>query len=370
MTSPSALQQPPDRPIFDLVTEWIRENLFSSIPNTLLTLVALGMIWLLVPPILDWAIFSAVWSGADRTACLGEGKGACWPFIWARFDQILYYQNSAWRVNVLFVFGACVLAWLMIPSLPGKVWAALTIGLGFPLLTWLLLSSGMFGLSPVPTEKWGGLFLTLFISIVGIATSMPIGILLALGRRSTLPIIRVLCTCFIEIVRGVPLITLLFMAANLVPLFLPQGVTLDKLLRALIVISLFSAAYMAEVVRGGLQALPKGQAEAAAALGLGYWRTTFLIILPQALKVSLPSIVSSCISLLKDTSLIATIAFFDFLQVIKSGNADAVWSTPNTAFTGYVFAAMVYWSLCFGMSRYSAFLENTVAGGKVGAGKL
>ena len=359
----------PDRPYSTVMLEWARENLFSSISNSLLTVLAIATISVVVPPILDWAIFSAVWSGADRSACLGEGKGACWPFIWARADQILYYQNSPWRVNLLFGFGSIVLIWLMVPQLPGKLWAALTIGLGLPLATWLLLSSGWFGLSPVPTEKWGGLFLTLFISIVGITSSIPIGILLALGRRSALPVVRILCTCFIEFVRGVPLITLLFMAANLVPLFLPQGVTLDKLLRALIVISLFSAAYMAEVVRGGLQALPKGQAEAAAALGLGYWRTTLLIILPQALKISLPSIVSSCISLLKDTSLIATIAFFDFLQVIKSGNADAVWSTPNTAFTGYVFAALVYWSLCFGMSRYSAFLENTVAGGKLGAGK-
>jgi general L-amino acid transport system permease protein len=370
MANPVAAAEPPGRPFPTVAAEWMRENLFSSFANTVLTILALALIWLVVPPALDWAIFSAVWVGNDRSACLAEGSGACWPFIWARMDQILYFQNSAWRVNILFAFGILSLAWLMIPRLPGKLWAALAVGAGFPVLTWIMLSSGWFGLSAVPTEKWGGLFLTMFISIVGIAASLPLGILLALGRRSTLPVIRVLSTCFIEFVRGVPLITLLFMAANLVPLFLPQGVTLDKLLRALIVISLFSAAYMAEVVRGGLQSLPKGQYEAAAALGLGYWRTTLLIILPQALKVSLPSIVSSCISLLKDTSLIATIAFFDFLQVIKAGNADAVWSTPNTAFTGYVFAAMVYWSLCFSMSRYSVYLENTVAGGKVGAGKL
>lgn len=370
MPHSTGLIEPPSRSVGAIANEWIRANLFSSLFNTLLTIFALYIIWLVVPPVLDWAVFSAVWVGTDRTACLGSDKGACWPFIWARIDQILYYQNSAWRVNVLFLFGIAALAWLMIPRLPGKLWATLAITVGFPLASWIMLSSGWFGLDPVPTERWGGLFLTIFIAIVGIATSLPIGILLALGRRSELPVIRVLCTCFIEFVRGVPLITLLFMAANLFPLFLPQGVTLDKLLRALIVISLFSSAYMAEIVRGGLQSLPRGQTEAAAALGLGYWRTTILIVLPQALKVSLPSIVSNCISLLKDTSLVATIAFFDFLQVIKSGNADAVWSTPNTAFTGYVFAAMIYWFLCFGMSRYSTYLENTISGGKMGAGKL
>lgn len=364
---------PPDRPLGPLVLEWLRENLFSSIFNTLLTILAVGFIFVIVPPILNWAIFDAVWSGTGREDCIGPDKGACWPFIAARSGQIVYGQYFAperWRVDIVYALGAFGLAWLMIPRLPGKLWAGIAMATLFPIAAYILLSGGFFGLPIVPTERWGGLLLTLLISVVGIAISIPIGVLLALGRRSGLPIVQLLCTCFIEFVRGVPLITLLFMAANVLPLFMPQGVSLDKLLRALIVISLFSAAYMAEVVRGGLQAIPRGQAEAAAALGLGYWRTTFLIVLPQAMKISLPSIVSSCISLLKDTSLIATIGFFDFLQVIKSGNADPAWSAPNVAFTGYLFAALVYWTLCFGMSRYSAYLEETVAGGKVGAGKL
>ncbi len=363
-----AYRAPPDRPWGPLVLDWLRENLFSSIWNTLLTVLAVAFICLVVPPILDWTIFDAVWSGTGR-----DDKGACWPFIAARRDQIIYGQYTAserWRVDIVYLLGALGLAWLLIPRLPGKMWAGIAMATLFPVAAYLLLSGGVFDLPVVPTERWGGLLLTLLISVVGIATSFPIGIMLALGRRSNLPIVRLLCTCFIEFVRGVPLITLLFMAANVLPLFLPQGASLDKLLRALIVISLFSAAYMAEVIRGGLQAVPRGQSEAAAALGLGYWRTTLLIVLPQAIKISLPSIVSSCISLLKDTSLIATIGFFDFLQVIKSGNADPAWAAPNVAFTGYLFAALVYWTLCFGMSRYSVYLEETVAGGKVGAGKV
>ena len=371
--APNAHRGPPDRPLGPLILDWLRDNLFSSVGNTLMTVLAVALIFVVVPPIVNWTILDAVWSGDTRDACLGEGKGACWPFISARSDQLIYGQYTAverWRVDIVYLIGALGLAWLLIPRLPGKLFAGIGMVTIFPLAAYLLLSGGVFELPIVPTERWGGLLLTLIISVVGIAVSLPIGILLALGRRSNLPIVRILCVCFIEFVRGVPLITLLFMAANVLPLFMPQGVSLDKLLRALIVISLFSAAYMAEVIRGGLQALPRGQTEAAAALGLGYWRTTFLIILPQAMKISLPSIVSSCISLLKDTALISTIGFFDFLQVIKSGNADPAWSAPNVAFTGYLFAALVYWTLCFGMSRYSAYLESTVAGGKVGAGKL
>lgn len=367
-----APREPPDRPRAAAAWEWLRENLFSSWTNALLTILAVAFIAAIVPPILDWAVFNAVWTGETREACLGAGKGACWPFIGSRMGQIVYGFYDVverWRVDIVYAVGIVGLAWLMIPRLPAKLWVGIAMLFGFPLITFVLLSGGMFGLPIVPSIKWGGLLLTLIISITGIAVSIPLGVLLALGRRSTLPIVRILCVCFIEFVRGVPLITILFMASNLLPLFLPSGLDVDKLLRALVAVSLFSAAYMAEVVRGGLQAIPKGQAEAAAALGLGYWRTTALIVLPQALKISLPSIVSSCISLFKDTSLVSIIGFFDFLQVIKSGNSDPAWSTPNTAFTGYLFAALVYWCFCFGMSRYSAYLENTVGGGKHGAGR-
>lgn len=369
----SSNRAPPDRAFGPLALQWLRENLFSSVFNSLLTVGAVALIWLIVPPVLNWAVFDAVWSGTGREACLGEGKGACWPFIAARKDQLLYGQYFAdgrWRADLVFALGALGLGWIMIPRLPGKFWVSMAMIVVFPAVAFVLLAGGVGGLPVVPTEKWGGLLLTLLISYVGIAASIPIGIFLALGRRSNLPVISLLCTVFIEIVRGVPLIIWLFFAANVLQIFMPQDMSIDKLLRALIVIALFSAAYMAEVIRGGLQAIPRGQSEAAAALGLGYWKTTFLIVLPQAMKLSLPSIVSSCISLLKDTTLIATIGFFDFLQVIKAGNSDPSWSTPSIAFTGYMFAALVYWIMCFGMSRYSAYLENTVAGGKVGAGKL
>lgn len=366
-------REPPDRPFSALALQWVRENLFSSITNTILTVVAVAFIAVVVPPILDWAVFSAVWSGDTRDACLGAGKGACWPYISARSGQIIYgfYDDAErWRVNIVYALGAVGIAWMMIPRLPGKLGVGSAMIVLFPLVVYVLLSGGMFDLAVVPSNKWGGLLLTLLIALTGIVFSLPIGILLALGRRSDLPVIRWLCIAFIEFVRGVPLIMILFMASNLMPLFLPSGWNPDKLLRALIAITLFSSAYMAEVVRGGLAAIPKGQTEAAAALGLGYWRTTILVTMPQALKISLPSIVSSCISLFKDTSLISIMGFFDFLQVIKSGNSDPAWSTPNTAFTGYLFAALVYFAFCFGMSRYSAYLERTVGGGKVGAGKV
>jgi general L-amino acid transport system permease protein len=365
-------REPPDRPWGALILEWIRENLFSSWSNALLTVLAIAFVAVVVPPILDWGIFSAVWSGETREACLGPDKGACWPYIGARWGQIVYGSYDLiqrWRVDIVYAIGAAGIAWLMIPRLPGKLYVGAAMFVVFPAIVYVLLSGGMFGLPIVPSSKWGGLLLTLLIALTGIMFSLPIGILLALGRRSELPIIRWLSIGFIEFVRGVPLIMILFMASNLMPLFLPSGWNPDKLLRALVAITLFSSAYMAEVVRGGLAAIPKGQGEAAAALGLGYWRTMLLITMPQALKISLPSIVSSCISLFKDTSLISIMGFFDLLQVIKSGNSDPAWSTPNTAFTGYLFAALIYFAFCFGMSRYSAYLERTVGGGKVGTGK-
>ena len=199
--------------------------------------------------------------------------------------------------------------------------------------------------------------------MTGIVASLPIGVLLALGRRSELPVVKGLSVAFIELWRGVPLITVLFMAANMLPLFMPGGVTINKLLSALIAVALFSSAYMAEVIRGGLQAVGRGQYEAAAALGLGYWRAMAFVILPQALRLCLPNIVGIFIGLLKDTSLVSIIGFLDLLGIVQSGNADADWATPNTAMTGYVFAGALYWVLCFGMSRYAKYLEVKLATG-------
>ena len=219
----------------------------------------------------------------------------------------------------------------------------------------MLLLKIDFGLQEVETSQWGGLLVTLVVAITGIVASLPLGILLALGRRSKMPIVRTFSVIFIEVWRGVPLITVLFMASVMLPLFLPEGVNFDKLMRALIGVALFSSAYMAEVVRGGLQAIPKGQYEAAQALGLSYWKMMSLIVLPQALKIVIPGIVNSFISLFKDTTLVSIIGLFDLLQHCHDELRDAKWASPQTGSTGYFSAALIFWIFCFGMSRYSHF---------------
>jgi general L-amino acid transport system permease protein len=219
------------------------------------------------------------------------------------------------------------------------------------------------GLPVVETSQWGGLLVTLVVAVTGIVASLPIGIFLALGRRSKMPAIRLLSVTFIEMVRGVPLITVLFMASVMLPLFLPSGVNFDKLLRALVGVALFSSAYMAEVVRGGLQAIPKGQYEAAHALGLSYWKTMTLIVLPQALRIVIPNIVNSFISLFKDTTLVSIVGLFDLLGIVQAGFADQKWVSPVTAPTGYFGAAAIFFFFCFAISRYSMYLEQRLATG-------
>jgi general L-amino acid transport system permease protein len=231
--------------------------------------------------------------------------------------------------------------------------------LAFPVLAYVLLFGvPALGLPEVETALWGGLMLTLVVAIVGMATSLPLGVLLALGRRSRLPVIRILSTVFIEFVRGVPLITVLYMASLMLPFFLPQGMTFDKLLRALIGVALFAAAYMAEVIRGGLQAVPRGQYEGAEALGLSHFQMLRMIVLPQALRLVIPGIVGSYIALFKDTSLVLIIGLFDLLGIIQLNFTDPTWASAETPATGYVFAAAVFWVFCFSMSRYSQFVER------------
>lgn len=225
-------------------------------------------------------------------------------------------------------------------------------------MSFFLLLGGWFGLEPVETALWGGLLVTLTLSFVGIVVSLPLGILLALGRRSKMPVISMICTVFIEIVRGIPLITVLFMASVMLPLFMPPGMTVDKFLRALIGVSLFASAYMAEVVRGGLQAIPKGQSEGADSLGLGYWQKMRLIVLPQALKLVIPGIVNTFIGMFKDTSLVSIISMFDLLGIVRQNFSDGNWASPVTPLTGLVFAGFTFWLFCFGMSRYSGFMER------------
>jgi general L-amino acid transport system permease protein len=344
--------------------EWLRENLFSTPFNSVLTLAALFLIYWIVVPFVQWAFVDAAWAGTTRDACLERENGACWPFIIQRVDQFIYgFYDVAerWRVDIVLGALAAGLLWLTLPGMPAKRGIGTLMLTLFPVVAFVLLVGG-FGLERIPTERWGGLIITLVVAVTGIAASLPLGILLALGRRSELPVVKGLSIAFIEFWRGVPLITVLFMAVNMLPLFM--GVSVNKLLAALIAVALFSSAYMAEVVRGGLQAIPKGQYEAAAAMGLGYWKSMIFIILPQALRLSLPNIVGNFIGLLKDTSLVSIIGFFDLLGIAQVGTSDANWATPNTALTGYVFVGAVYWAMCFSMSRYAKHLEGVLASGE------
>ena len=468
------------------VIGFVRTRRLNSPTNILLTILALALLWYTVIPALRFLLVDAVWSGKDRTACLGTNVGACWPYIQAKLTQLIYGFYPAaerWRVNLTFILAAALLLPLLVPRLPAKgvnagmfffafpvvaffllrgggltgfgvSWIAgllqlfadsivnagrvllnlsqssaigpLLWGIGkiialiggligwviFP-LSWLrdqlqasgqplwfdflvsaaivalialvlggglrtgqralvaslLAFAGMAiviklmgldrgGLPIVDTRLWGGLLVTLVVSVTGIVTSMPIGIALALGRRSTIPLIRIFSIAFIEFWRGVPLITVLFFATYMLPLFLPGNFNVDGLVRALIGIALFAGAYQAEVVRGGLAAIPRGQGEAASALGLSWWKTTSLIVMPQALRHVIPGLVNSFIALFKDTSLVSIVALFDLLGSLHATFSDPTWSTPTTAFTGFAFAGMIYFVFCFGMSRYSLSVEN------------
>jgi general L-amino acid transport system permease protein len=470
---------------------FLRTRLVNSPINILLTILGALLLWFTLIPAIKFLLVDAVWSGADRNACLAENAGhpvgACWPYIHAKFTQFIYGfypEPERWRVNLTFVVAALLLLPLLIPRLPAKGLNAGLFFIAFPVvaffllhggglggfgvsgtagllsgladsiasggraltragaamavigpllallgkfvvllatllswliwpLTWLrdqiqasgrpvwadfaataaIVSIALFflsggfrtgwralvvsvavfagigvviaamgldrgGLPIVDTRLWGGLLVTLVVSVTGIVTSMPVGIALALGRRSTIPLIRIFSVIFIEFWRGVPLITVLFFATYMLPLFVPAGFTVDGLVRVLIGIALFSGAYNAEVVRGGLQAIPRGQGEAASALGLSWWKTTALIVLPQALRHVIPGLVNSFIALFKDTSLVSIVALFDLLGSLRASFSDPAWATPTTLFTGFAFAGMIYFTFCFGMSRYSLFVEN------------
>ena len=336
---------------------WLRANLFSSWVNSLLTIVGLYLAWSIFAPLIQWGILNADLAGTSREAC--TSGGACWVFVKVRLDQFMfgfYPSEETWRAMVAGLILALTIAWLVIPKLPAKKWVGVFALVGFPIIAFYLLSGGVFGLPVVETRLWGGLMLTLVLSLVGMVAALPIGIVLALGRRSQMPIVRALCTAFIELWRGVPLITVLFMSSVMLPLFLPEGMNFDKLLRALIGIIMFQSAYMAEVVRGGLQPIPKGQYEAADAMGLTYWQSMRLIVLPQALKLVIPGIVNTFIALFKDTTLVMIIGLLDLLGMIQNAFSDPKWL--GYAIEGYVFAALVFWVFCFGMSRYSQALER------------
>lgn len=341
---------------------WAQKNLFSTPVDTILTLLGLLFLVWIVPPMFGFFIGNAVGPNGTVEQCRMENAGACWAYISSEMEFFIYgfYDiPQHWRPNIVFAVGALLLVPLLMPKAPFKRTNAVLFLVVYPIASYFLLAGGVFGLTPIPTEKWGGLLVTLIISVIGITLSLPLGIVLALGRQSQLPIIKTVCVGFIELIRAVPLITILFMASIMLPLFMPQGTTVDKFLRAIVGVTLFTSAYMAEVVRGGLQAIPRGQYEAASALGLGYWQRMGLIILPQAIKHVIPGIVNNFISLFKDTSLVYIVGMKDLLEAVKTKNDSALeWQSANTATTGYIFAAMVFWVFCFGMSRYSIYMER------------
>ena len=306
-------------------------------------------------PFARWAFVDAVWR-PDAAACRAA-HGACWGFIAEKYRLILfgtYPYAEQWRPAAatilllgLWIVSALRRFWRIRLAL---VWAVGLMAIG------VLMWGGRFGLAYVENERWGGLILTLLLSTFGVALAFPLSILLALGRRSDLPAIRAICLAYIELVRGVPLVSLLFMASVMLPLFLPEGLSIDKLLRAQLALVLFAAAYLAEVVRGGLQAIPRGQYEAASALGLGYWRQMRFIVLPQALRIAVPALVNTFIGFFKDTSLVLVIGLFDLLATIKLGLTEPAWSGHGVE--AYLFAALVYFAFCFSFSRYSRRFER------------
>ena len=368
------LQSTRKPPIFQIgAILWLRTNLFSSWVNGLLTLASLYLLYISIPPLLDWMVLSANFNFgtvnilgfeikfsevmADNQNCGREA--ACWPYIYEKLYMYIYGfypREESWRPDT--VYGLTALLFVIVRLVRNykyKNRVILSLIVAYPIVSYILLAGG-FGLLPVvETHRWGGLLLTLVIASVGIIVSFPIGVVLALGRRSNLRVIKLFSTLFIEFIRAVPLITILFMASFVLPLFLESGNNFDKLLRALIGIALFQSAYFAEVVRGGLQAIPKGQYEAADAIGLSYLQKNALIILPQALKISIPNIVGSSISLFKDTTLVLIIGLMDMLAMVNMTSQDPYWLGRETE--GYVFVTMVMWVILYSMSRYSRKLE-------------
>jgi general L-amino acid transport system permease protein len=394
---------------------WMRENLFSSPLNIAMTIISALLVYWIFAPLIGFTLVNAVWSGSDREACIiTEARpvvGACWPFVFERFEYFVYGSYPVaerWRPTLFFVLlitsilwllargrqeraawitvGALVAVWaiaivmgwagrnaslfLLLTAAaagavlwtggPRKDWAAIFAFVVTPLLSWWLLSGG-WGLPQVQTNLWGGILISLIVAAFGIVFSLPFGVLLALGRRSKMPAVKLFSVILIEFVRGVPFITVLFMASNMLPLFVPEQYAPDKLLRALIAAVIFASAYMAEVVRAGLQALPKGQYEGAMAMGLGYWQMMRLIILPQALKVTIPNIVNTYIGLFKDTTLVVVVGLFDFLKTIEAARIDPKWAAPTTSATGYMFAAIFYFICCYAMSLYAKATEERLA---------
>jgi general L-amino acid transport system permease protein len=340
----------------------VREKLFATPLDAVITLVIAYLLFHAIVPVIDWMLIHATFSGATRADCVSTG--ACWVFVKARFGQFmygLYPSPERWRVDlagIVLVATVVALAW---KDLPWRRAFAIAAFLALPPLgVWLL--GGGFGLRPVETRDWGGLMLTIFIAIYAGLIAIPLGILLALGRQSRLPVIRMISVIFIEFWRGVPIVAVIFLASILLPLIMPAGIGVDRLARAVIGLGLVIAAYMAEAVRGGLQAVPEGQHEAATALGLGYWRATALIVLPQAIRIALPAMTNEFIALVKNTTLVLIVSILDLLGIAQAALADPSWVGMNKE--AYAFAGLIYWLGCFSLSRVGLALERSRSKGE------
>jgi general L-amino acid transport system permease protein len=338
---------------------WLRANLFSSIPSTIISLLLIFLLAKACASLVQWGYWNAIWTvpGNQTSACRAiRGLGACWAVIPEKYRFILfgtYPFDQQWRPAL------AILTFIALFFLSSRhswwrrelvlVWVAALVVIG------LLMWGGIFGLPYVSQDRWGGLPVTLILATFGLAFGFPLGIVVALGRRSKLPAIRSLCVLYVEFIRGVPLISLLFMASVMFPLFMPDGVNIDKLLRAQIAFVLYAGAYLAEVMRGGLQAVPRGQHEAADALGLSYWQKNGLIILPQAIRHVIPPLVNTFLAFFKDTSLVLIIGIFDLLTTAKTAIIDPVWQSFSIEV--YLFVGSIYFAFCFAISRYSRRLE-------------
>ncbi len=338
----------------------INTNFNSNNFNAILTLLILFALIKFIPPLLNWFFFDANFLGDTKEDC--SGSGACWVFIkvWlGRFVYGMYPDSEQWRINTAFIMLFLLVgASFFVPAKIKKYFILFLLFI-YPIIGLKLISGGDFGLKYIETGAWGGLSLTFIVSAFALILCFPIGMFLALGRRSDLPAVRYSSIGFIELWRGVPLITVLFMSAVMFPMFLPDGTYVDKLIRVLIAITLFEAAYMAEVIRGGLQALPKGQYEAAKSLGMGYWKMHFLIILPQALKLVIPGIANTFLALVKDTPLIFVVGLLELAGMVNLAKTNPKWL--GMAMEGYVFAGLVFWIICYVMSRYSQNLEKKLS---------
>lgn len=342
---------------------WLRSRLFTSWYDSIGTVVIVTFLIWVIPSFLDWALFSAVFDADSATECREMDTGACWAMIQRRFGQIIYGfldVENRWRINVGTALLFVGLGFVLFGSKRQRGIAARMMIFGYPFVAFDLFFGGI-TLSLISSSEMGGLFLTLFLAVIGISLSLPLGILLALGRVSNLPVLRFVCICFIEGTRAVPLITILFMAQFMLPFFLPPGMDIDNLLRVSVGLVLFASAYMAEVIRGGLQAIPTGQYEAADAMGLGYIQKIRLIIMPQVLKTVLPGIVNLFIGIFKDTTLVSIISMFDLVLIVKNSTNDQKWLGLETE--AYVFIAMVFFIFCFAISRYSLHLERKLKTG-------